>query len=494
MLFYPQVIITAFAAIVFFLFHYYHRRRCCKKHPFFTDWPILGMTPPILSNLGQIHDYVSQVLHFHGGTGNFLGPWFTQMNYVVTCDPKNVHHIMSKNFVNYVKGPEFREIFEALGDGIFTVDSDTWKYHRSLLHSLFTTKSFKSFVENTVQKKVVSCLIPLLDHIARHGIEVDLQGVFNRFNFDTTCSTILGSDPKSLAADFPKVACERAFSEVGECIFYRHTVPRRIWKLQRWLGIGAEKKMVEACKVFDQFLRESIASMKQELSKKNENNNKEEDCLLMVLMREEDGKKDVDDKFLRDTAFSLFAAGRDTITSALTWFFWLVATHPSVEAKILEEIKEQKESNKNQVYLHGALCEAVRLYPPIPLDRKQAIKQDVLPSGHEVSPDCMILLSVYAMGRHEAMWGKDCLEFKPERWISERGQIIHVPSYKFFSFNAGPRTCLGKDLSFIQMKIMATSIMWNYHVHVVEDHPISPTFSIALRMKDGLKVWITKRG
>lgn len=58
----------------------------------------------------------------------------------------------------------------------------------------------------------------------------------------------------------------------------------------------------------------------------------------------------MDDKQLRDSAFSFFIAGKGTVTSALTWFFWLVATHPSVEEKIVEEIKQSKEV-KNQVYL-----------------------------------------------------------------------------------------------------------------------------------------------
>ncbi|XP_028786617.1 alkane hydroxylase MAH1-like [Neltuma alba] len=449
------------------------------------------MLPPLLTNLWQIHDYVTQALQRQAGTGSFMGPWFTGMNYLITCDPMDVHHMMSKNFVNYVKGPEFREIFEAFGDGIFTVDSDTWKYHRALLHSLFKNKSFERFLEKIVRNKVESCLLPLLDHVEREGIEVDLQDVFNRFNFDTICSTVLGSDPKCLAVDFPEIASERAFNEAEEFIFYRHTVPKSIWKLQRWLGIGPEKKMAKACEVFDRFLHESIISKREELSKNNEKE-KENDDLLTCLMREEEGKDHADDKFLRDTAFNLFVAGRDTLTSALAWFFWLVSQHPSVEAKILEEIKEEKEA-KCQVYLHGALCEALRLYPPIPFERKQAIKADILPSGHEVDPRTAILLSLYAMGRSEEIWGKDCLEFKPERWISERGGIVHVPSYKFISFNAGPRTCLGKDLSFIQMKIMTTAILKNYHIQVVEEHPISPTLSIVLLMKYGLKVLVTKR-
>ncbi|XP_028786614.1 alkane hydroxylase MAH1-like [Neltuma alba] len=357
-----QVTIAAFAGLIFFLF-YYHHRRCCRD-PLLTNWPLLGMLPPLVTNLWQIHDFATQVLQRQAGTGSFIGPWFTGMNYLVTCDPMNVHHMMSKNFVNYVKGREFREIFEAFGEGIFIVDSDTWKYHRTLLHSLFKNKSFEMFLDKIVRKKVESCLLPLLAHVERKGIELDLQDVYNRFNFDTICSTVLGADPKCLAVDFPDVACERAFNEAEEFIFYRHTVPKSIWKLQRWLGIGPEKKMAKACEVFDRFLHESIKSKREELSKNNEKE-KENDDLLTCLMREEEGKDHVDDRFLRDTAFNLFVAGRDTITSALTWFFWLVAKHPSVEAKILEEIKEEKES-KNQVYLHGALCEALRLYPPIP--------------------------------------------------------------------------------------------------------------------------------
>ena len=177
-----------------------------------------------------------------------------------------------------------------------------------------------------------------------------------------------------------------------------------------------------------------------------------------------------------------------------------------MEAKILEEIKDNFGANdeekhkvlgmeevKKLVYLHGALCEALRLFPPVPIERKQAVKSDTLPSGHHVNPNTNILLFTYAMGRFEEIWGKDCLEFKPEIWISEKGGIVYVPSYKFISFNAGPRTCLGKDLSFVQMKMVTSAILRNYRVQVVEGHLVTLSHSIVLLMKYGLKVRITKR-
>jgi len=60
-------------------------RRCCT-HPIFTEYPFVGMLPQVLCNLWRAHDYSTQVLKQHGGTGEFTGPWFTSMNYMLTCD------------------------------------------------------------------------------------------------------------------------------------------------------------------------------------------------------------------------------------------------------------------------------------------------------------------------------------------------------------------------------------------------------------------------
>ncbi|KAJ7974652.1 Cytochrome P450 family protein [Quillaja saponaria] len=123
-----------------------------------------------------------------------------------------------------------------------------------------------------------------------------------------------------------------------------------------------------------------------------------------------------------------------------------------------------------------------------------SVLPDVLPSGHPVSQNSKVLLSLYSMGRMVDIWGEDCLEFKPERWLSDQGRILHIPSFKFAAFNAGPRTCLGKELSFTEMKMVAAAIIWNYQIRVVEGHPVLPCPSILLLMKHGLKVRISKRG
>ncbi|MED6220896.1 hypothetical protein PIB30_049220 [Stylosanthes scabra] len=503
-LYVATIIVSSFL----FLYVHHHRRNSCRT-PLLIDWPILGMLPQLLGNLWQFHDYVTNLLRQKGGTGEFMGPWFTNMNYIFTCDPLNVHHIMSENFDNYVKGSNFQEIFEPFGGGSVAADSETWKYRRASMQSMMRKMSFERMSEKSIQKKLQNCLLPILDHACSHEKVLDLQEVFSRLMFDETSIMILGYDPKSLSIEFPLIKAEKAFKEVMESIFYRNTVPISVWKFQKWLQIGNEKKLTEACKVFDQFLYSHISEKRQELIISKCNKSSDDDSLLSDIMMttDQNGKMVFDDdKFVRDVAFNLYAGGRDTITSGLTWFLWLVATHPSVEAKILEEIKENFdaidgkkrkvlgiEDVKKLIYLHGALCESLRLFPPIPIERKQSLKSDTLPSGHRISPNTSIILFTYAMGRFEEAWEKDCLKFKPERWISEKGKIKHISYYKFFSFNAGPRICLGKDVALFQMKIVAAAILRNYHIQVVENHPVTPAQSILLLMKHGLKVNIARR-
>ena len=513
-LLYAAILASFFCSLYFF-----HRRRC-SIHPVLRDYFILGMLPPVLFNLWRIHDFITETLKLRGLTGEFKGPWFTKMNYLVTCDSLNVQHMLSKHFDNYIKGSEFREIFEPFGDGLVTADSETWKYFRTLIHSLIKQRRFEVFVDQTVQKKVYASLLPILDHAQQQGRVVDLQDIFNRFTFDNICSTIVGHDPMCLSPDFPEVAIEKAFNDCEESIFYRHIVPRSVWKFQKWLQIGQEKKMTEACRTFNEFIYSRIASKREELSKCSREEMDEAPFDLLTALITEGRGRVHDDKFLRDGAFNFFVAGRETMTSALAWFFWLISNHPLVEAKILEEIKDNFMTNEKEkcyldeeqdvkqslsekvlgmeevkklVYLHGVLCETLRLFPPVPIERKQAVKDDTLPSGHRVNGNTMILFSLYAMGRCEEIWGKDCLEFKPERWISEKGEMVYAPAYKFIAFNAGPRICLGKDLAFVQMKMVVAAILRKYHFQVVEDHVATPSNSIILLMNNGLKATIIKR-
>ncbi|KAK3419135.1 hypothetical protein EUGRSUZ_H04860 [Eucalyptus grandis] len=475
-----------------------------------NNWPLVGMLPALWLNLSHVHDWATGILERSCCNFLFRFHWFSGMDMLVTADPANVHYIMSTNFENFPKGPEFKRVFDVLGDGIFNSDSDMWRMQRRVAQVFMNDQRFHRFLAKTTRDKVENGLLRVLDELSQRGVAVDLQDLFQRFTFDSACRFVTGFDPGSLSVEFPEVPFSRALDDAEEVIFYRHLYPAWFGTLQRWLGLGVEEKLRRAWEVMDQIVGRYIEMKKAELregTSKVKGDENGADLLTSYMVENETlGALECNDKFLRDTILNLMIAGKDTTSLALTWFFWALSTNPSVEMKIREEIKsailEEEQNLKvfkigehvhNMVYLHGALCESLRLYPPIPFEHKCPVKPDVLPSGHKVNPSTKILILLYAMGRMKSVWGEDCFEFRPERWISERGGIRHEPSYKFLAFNAGPRTCLGKEVAFTQMKMIAAAMIYNYEVHLVESHPVRPSNSIILHIKHGLRVKFARR-
>ncbi|PWA60095.1 cytochrome P450 [Artemisia annua] len=499
---YATILSVFFIFMSLLTFTYRHQK---ERSIIPTNWPIVGMIPSFIVNVNRLHDYITEFLIHTGGTFMWKGPWFSKMNMLMSAHPLDIQHVLCKNFNNYPKGDKFREMFDIFGNGIFNSDGELWEINRKVTMSVFKRSEYHYLFETIIWHKVEKGLLPLLESTFVQGMEIDLQEIFERFAFDITCKLFLDHDPKSLSLDFPYIPCQKALLDVEEVIVYRHFTPVNIWKLKRFLRWGDEKKLINAWKSIDDFIYKCLARNHEYNNMKGEHREKQF-VFLTTFMREiREERCDFADptKLLRDTLLSLMIAGKDNISSALSWFFYMLAKNQNVEDKILKEIHAHLEVkigvrwNEKElgqmVYLHGAINETLRLFPPVALNHKSPLQQDILPSGHKVNQNTKIILAFYTMGRMKSIWGEDCMEFRPERWFAKGGGIKHEPSYIFPAFNAGPRTCLGKDMSFYQLKVVIATIVYHYHVELVKGHSVLPAHAIVLHMKHGLKVRLTKR-
>jgi len=97
------------------------------------------------------------------------------------------------------------------------------------------------------------------------------------------------------------------------------------------------------------------------------------------------------------------------------------------------------------------------------------------------------------MGRMESVWGKDCAQYNPERWL-ENGAFRTESPFRFPVFHAGPRMCLGKEMAYIQMKSIAASVMESFEIEAVDkDTCPEHVLSLTLRIKGGLAVRLRTR-
>uniref|UniRef100_A0A2P2M2B8 Uncharacterized protein MANES_01G163600 n=1 Tax=Rhizophora mucronata TaxID=61149 RepID=A0A2P2M2B8_RHIMU len=475
-------------------------------------WPIVGSLPSLFLNRRQFHDWIVENLRSTGDaatyqTVNIALPYVARTNgfFTVTCHPRNMEHILRTRFDNFPKGPEWQLAFhDLLGQGIFNSDGDTWLIQRKTAALEFTTRTLRQAMARWVNRSIKNRLWVILDKAAKHRVPMDLQDLLLRLTFDNICGLTFGKDPETLSPELPKNPFAIAFDTATEATLQRLLYPRFVWQFKKILKIGTENRLEMSLKVVAAYMDEAVAARKEAPS----------DDLLSRFMK----KRDINGNpfpvsVLQRIALNFVLAGRDTSSVALSWFFWLVMNHPEVEAKIINEIsKVLKETRGNDhrkwledplvfdeadklVYLKAALSETLRLYPSVPQDFKFVAADDVLPDGTFVPAGSTVTYSIYSLGRMKCIWGEDCMEFKPERWLSADGERFEPPKdgYKFVSFNAGPRTCLGKELAYLQMKSVASAVLLRYRLSLVPGHPVEQKMSLTLFMKKGLRVFLHPR-
>ncbi|GKV34905.1 hypothetical protein SLEP1_g43238 [Rubroshorea leprosula] len=410
----------------------------------------------------------------------------------ITANPANVEHILKTRFDNYPKGKPFSAILgDLLGKGIFNVDGESWNFQRKMASLELGSVSIRLYAFELVKMEIQTRLIPLLSSFARNGDVLDMQDVFRRFSFDNICKFSFGIDPGCLNLSLPISKLAVAFDTASKLSAERALAASPIiWKTKRLLNLGSEKQLKEAIKMVNQLADEVINHRrKMGFSDKND--------LLSRFMASVN-----DDNYLRDIVISFLLAGRDTVASGLTSFFWLLSQSPEVESAIQDELDriigpnqelEGFESMKELHYLHAALYESMRLFPPVQFDSKFAKDDDVLPDGTFVRGGTRVTYHQYAMGRMERVWGSDSMEFKPERWL-ENGKFVQQNPFKYPVFQAGLRVCLGKEMAVMEMKCVAAALLRRFHIRVAD--PIqAPRFipGLTATVRGGLPVVVEER-
>ncbi|XP_057791976.1 cytochrome P450 94A1-like [Salvia miltiorrhiza] len=457
------------------------------------SYPILGSFFTIVKNKERFVQWTSEIVT---STPNltFLLHRSPGSRVVITANPANVQHILKNNFSNYEKG-EFSKagMRDFLGHGIFNSDGPTWKFQRQVASHEFNTKSLRKFVETVVDSELSQRLIPILRRAAAEHAVVDFQDILQRFAFDNVCKIAFGYDPGYLSPSHPKeINFAAAFETAVKLSSERFaSFTPLIWKIKRAFNVGSQKQLKIAVREVRDFAKEIIRGKKQELEQKSALESV--DLLSRFLSS---GHSDED--FITDIVISFILAGRDTTSAALTWFFWLLSDHAEVEDEILREISETSETAsaydevKDMVYTHASICESMRLYPPVPVDGREALSDDVLPDGTVVKKGMRVAYHPYAMGRVEKVWGKDWAEFRPARWL-EGGRFVNRDAFTYPVFQAGPRICLGKEMAFLQMKRVIAGVL--QHFRVVPELEAEPVYitDLTAKMKGGFPVRIQER-
>lgn len=144
----------------------------------------------------------------------------------------------------------------------------------------------------------------------------------------------------------------------------------------------------------------------------------------------------------------------------------MLARHADVLTTVREEVasivglginarQPTRDDLKQMKYLNLVIKEALRLYPPVPVNQRAATRTTTLPVGGGDDGQSPVLVRkgesvgylVYAMHRREDIYGPDAKLFRPERWQDDALKSV---GYGYLPFGAGPRACLGQDFALLE--------------------------------------------
>lgn len=126
--------------------------------------------------------------------------------------------IPKEGVASCLKGREFAETFDLLGNGILNSYSESWRSQRKLAKSTLNDGALKSTQAEVPIEKVEKELIPLLAYMARKNKAFNMQDLFMGLEFHTTCMHAHGVNLRSLFSGFQTISFTKAIDEAQACI------------------------------------------------------------------------------------------------------------------------------------------------------------------------------------------------------------------------------------------------------------------------------------
>ncbi|KAG0351830.1 hypothetical protein BG005_008673 [Podila minutissima] len=461
--------------------------------------------------------------------------------FIMVNHPMYLEHILKNNFDNYIKGSLFAEqLGDILGNGIFVSDGEAWRFHRKTSVNVFTTKLFRQLVRGAFQETAQIFCRVLEQTIAKEGSEdednpqnlsdraVDLQQLFLRLALDSFGKAIFGIEFKTLSTPATE---KHEFAEAFD--FLIANMDARIlnpfWHWTDYLTPGKTAKLAHSIGVLDKHAAQAIAARwaEQEMPRSQEEEEEARAARPRDLLdhyisytNPDDGSK-LSHGALRDVFVGFMMAGRDTTSLAMTWMFYSILSQPRVLKNLRREldtvlgVRYDPERLSYEVvmselpYLKAIFHETLRLYPQTPRNARVAVADDVMPDGTRICAGDLVGYSLWTMGRNRSVWGEDAAIFVPERWLVDDDTLEHKAKtgskspfgkfrmenqFKFNSFSASPRLCLGQTFATLEAMVTACVVLQQFEVTLVPGRPVPmPKGSASLPMLHPLLATVSYR-
>lgn len=430
--------------------------------------------------------------------------------------PDYIQNVLMINQSKFIKNPGLRLTKRIIGNGLLTSEGEYHKQQRGLIQPAFDYSHIAMYADI-----ITSCGEELCEKwrqkVVPKEIEltVDVHHEMTKLTVSIISNVLFGSN---IGSNTTAGIIHDVTILVG---YFNHLRLPFIGNIIEKLPLASSRKFHASRRRLDSLIFAIIQEAKQNLMREDKmsgvsdsqpfndfeakDRNNPRNLLSTLLLLDRRRRMIGSDKTstamtiqqLRDEIMTLFLAGHETTANALTWTLYLISQNHQVETKIVEEIKLVLGNNRRPTvedipkfqYLRNVFTESLRLYPPAWAIGREAI-DNVVMGGYTIPPGSVVIMSQYITHRDPRFFAEPN-KFIPERWSPEMKSNLH--KFAFFPFGGGSRVCMGEPLAWIEGILLLVTLLSNWKIELVPEHPVVLSPLITLRPKYGMKMIIKRR-
>ncbi len=371
-----------------------------------------------------------------------------------------------------------------VGEGLVTTNGEQHKRQRKLAQPAFHMGRISNYGET---------MVDYAQHLTAgwsNGQQIDMSDQMMELTMFIVCKTLFDADWATMEDVAKQVGT--AIEELQDVTDDSFSLPMQI---PLWVPTRNNRRTNAARSVLDRIINQIVAERRA--CARDGQIEDTGDLLSMLLMAEYDDGSAMDDGEIRDQLVTMFVAGHETTSNALTWTWYLLSQHPEVEAQMHNELDTILEGRSPTLvdlpqlpYTEMVLKESMRIYPPAwLLNTRQALEETTI-GDYTVPKDGLVMISPYVMHRHPSYFD-DPMRFDPERFRPENE--AQIEKYTYLPFGAGPRVCIGHSFAMMEAHLILATLAQRFRFELEPTEEIAPNAQVTMSPANGMKMTVVER-
>ena len=427
-----------------------------KDLPGPRPWPLVGNVLSLKPL--RIHQDMENLARRYG---KVFRVFFGRRAILVIADHQQVSAVLRDRPERFRRPTTTATVSREMGGtpGLFLAEGVQWRNQRRMVMAGFSPGAIRAYFPSLV--KVATRLEKRWQKASQSGATINLDTDLKRYTVDVIAGLAFGTEVNTLESGEDVI--QQYLDDILPAVARRSLSLFPYW---RYFKLPRDRRLDRSSKAMREAVNDLIVQARARLEADPERRAKPSNLLEAMIVAADTKESGVNDDDVAGNVSTMLLAGEDTTANTISWLIYLLHQNPATLAKAREEVRRLApncaaftiEQMDSLHYLEACISETMRLKPVAPFMPLEATKDTEI-AGVRV-PKGTIVWNTFRHDTVDEAYFPNAHQFSPERWPTEHARVS-------MPFGSGPRTCPGRYLALLEIKIAMAMLLGSFEVQAV---------------------------